>query len=387
MSRRLVVVLCGILILAGVLHWSTRWLERSEPPPSVASGLAGHDPDPAERFRERLRVETGRDPSPVEVFGLGRRIGDAVEARMDTLAAEIRSGARDWRPVFDALAAEHPATEEEVLALYRSELASAESFVREHRLTPLPGDPLRVEAVESPILRRVFPLALYVDPGRLGVVLRPPRADGPAPEYLANHCTICVPPLAVHEGYPGHHVAYGLAREAAGRPSDPSPSGNRANMTYQEGWAQYAELLMLESGYWEGSPARELGALRLVLLRALRAEVDGALAAGEITSEEAEDRFVERIRMTPTAARAEVAGHLEDPGRKSSYLLGALQILSLREALGLAAEAPGLFEFHGELLKRPAPVPVLAEGSFGVVLDERFAPELVGLAPQSGEDP
>lgn len=360
MSRQLRWALGGILLVAAGAHLATRYLETRDPRATPA--LAREDRTPGQAFRSRLRRQGELELSPREVAELGRTFRHRVEDRMDHLAGQIRPGADDWRPLFADLAREHPRTEEEVLALYRQELDRARAFAAGLDLVPLPEAGVEVAPVANPILRRSFPLALYLDSGRLGVVLRPPEADEPNAAYLANHCFVCVPPLAVHEGFPGHHVAYSLAEAPE---AGPGSGADRRNMIFQEGWAQYAELLMLEHGYWAGDGARELGALRLLLLRALRAEIDGLLAAGTLTPAAARERYVDLLRATPAAAAAEVVGHREAPGRKSAYLLGALQILALRRELTDEGNGVGLRDFHATLLRRPRPIPAIARESFG----------------------
>ena len=73
-----------------------------------------------------------------------------------------------------------------------------------------------------------------------------------------------------------------------------------------EGWALYAEYLMLEHGYYS-SVAGTLAALRGLLHRALRAEIDVALHLGNMTVEEAEQMYVDRLLMTRSAAATEVS--------------------------------------------------------------------------------
>ena len=385
MTRRSVVVILLALATGAAIQGWILWLERGT---QVAERSRPVPSDAVSRFRERLLAEAQIEVEPLESMAAGRAARFAIEERLDAVATRLDSEALDWRPVFGELARRHPATEPEVLELYRVELAAAERFVLEHDMVPLPAEHLTVEAVDNPMLRRTFPLALYLEPARLGVVLRPPRAPGPVPGYLANHCAICVPPLAVHEGYPGHHVAYSLARESRAGEERGVGSAGRANMTFHEGWGQYAELLMLEAGYWAAAPERELGALRLILLRALRAEVDGALVAGRLDAAGAEALYVETLRMTRGAARAEVAGHRQDPGRKSSYLVGALQILALRAALERAPGDVSRRQLHRVLLEHPAPIPAIARERFGVELPPRLPPvDLLPLSAETGEVP
>ena len=117
----------------------------------------------------------------------------------------VRSESADWRTLFRAEMARRPADVESTLERYRSESVRAEEFLRKLDLMTLPDVELRVTETQNPIIRQSFPLALYSN-GQLAVTTSA-TAD-PDPSYLANHCEVCIPPLAVHEAYPGHHVSF-----------------------------------------------------------------------------------------------------------------------------------------------------------------------------------
>lgn len=308
-----------------------------------------------------LRRDAGESIDAQRLAEVAARTASELETSLDGLATGLDSAAADWRPVFARLAADHPPTVEAVLELYRAELERSARFVAERDLVTLPSMPLTVTEVTNRIFEESFPLAVYFGSGTLGVITR--RDD---PSYLANHCRICVPPLAVHEGVPGHHVAFALAPvPAAGEsPGAENAAASRRNLVFQEGWAQYAEVLVAEQGYWEGRPAEQLGALRMMLLRATRAAIDVALHCEALPRAEAERRYASELGMSPDAAGAEVNRHLLAPGSKAAYLVGALQILALREQLAVPNE--GLRAFHDRLLVAALPVPTAAREVFGV---------------------
>ena len=172
MSRGFLAVLFAIgLVAAAILGW-TRWTDRSRPGRATAASA----PDAGRQLQARLRAEAELEISPTRLEAVGRAARERIEERLDRVARSLDADAGDWRPGFAVLAGRHPATESAVLDLYRAELEAAEAFVRERRLVPMPETGIRVEPVHNPVLRRAFPLALYLEPGRLGVVLRPPRA-------------------------------------------------------------------------------------------------------------------------------------------------------------------------------------------------------------------
>ncbi len=189
--------------------------------------------------------------------------------------------------------------------------------------------------------------------------------DGEDPDYLANHCRVCIPPLAVHEGYPGHHVAFRRMEEAGTSP--PETAELARYKPFVEGWGLYAEALMLEQGYYADAD-RELGAWRMLLLRLLRAEVDAGLHGGGLEPAAAEAIYRDRLLLSPAAAATEVRGHLAKPAVKASYAVGLLQILELRQRLRQIEPQLGPRQFHDRLLGPPASLPAIARERFGVEL-------------------
>jgi uncharacterized protein (DUF885 family) len=322
-------------------------------------------------WERQIEIESGARLTTEQLAAMAGEAYDTIEARMDRLASGL-TGDDDWRDVFVTLRDRHPPDAEGVLDLYRREVARAAEFASAHDLLTVPPEELEVVEAANPIIRRSFPLALYID-GKLGVTTSATaEAD---PSYLANHCYVCVPPLAVHEAYPGHHVSFWqMARKAPSLDvtAESEDDGARLNMFFLEGWALYSELLMLEQGYYEGRPQEELGAWRSLLHRALRARIDPLLHSGEIEIEEAVELYRRDLLMTEDAARTEVRRHLDLPTNKATYFVGLLQILELREKVEAGAAARGesfdLRCFHDRLLGQPEPFPEIARRRFGIEL-------------------
>ncbi len=341
---------------------------RREPEVSYFSGTEVPPPAGRAEFERRLAEASGSELSAARLAALATDAEARIEARMDLVAARIEPVA-DWRPVFVTIRRDHPATIEEVLATYRREVAEAADYLAGRDWVTLPPALPAVVDAQSPIVRRSFSLALYMN-GALGVVTGP--ADGDDPAYLANHCRVCIPPLAVHEAYPGHHVAFyhsAIDREGLALGDRVSIQGRPENFFFHEGWGLDAELMMLRAGYYQ-DPARELAAWRMVLLRAVRARLDALLHGGDTSREEAAAVYELELLMEPQAAATEVRRHLQRPPGKATYFVGALQIQALRRQ-ALAAD-PDLTPraFHDLLLRQPRRLPVIARDEFGLELAE-----------------
>ena len=363
MKRRIGILLVGValglLAAIGVKSVVVSTFDAAD----AAAQAGPRRPLGAPEYARRLAELAGAELTPEDLARRAAEIGEELELRLDARARELDRAAADWRPVFERLRDDAPASEAEVLALYRDEVGHAEAFFRRHAVVPMPAAPPEVVSIDNDVMRRLFPLALLLEDGTLGVTTRAPGAGAPDREDLANQCRVCVAPVVVHETYPGHHVAFAAMRGKR------EPRGAAAQPYFHEGWAQYAEILAAESGYWAGEPARELGALRLMRMRVLRAEADVALHTGAWDGDELLRRYRVVALVSGAAAEAELAGHLEAPGRKTAYFAGALQLLALRAKVG-SPRGEQLLAFHSRLLERPAPLPRIARERFGVELTE-----------------
>jgi uncharacterized protein (DUF885 family) len=143
-------------------------------------------------------------------------------------------------------------------------------------------------------------------------------ASGSLPRFTA-------PTLAYHEGLPGHHFQIALAGE-----QDLPLFRNVAGFNgYAEGWALYAERLAWELGWYDDDPYGNLGRLQYEAYRAARLVVDTGIHAKRWTFEQAVDFMSETAGLD--SPRGEVARYIVYPGQATSYYVGYLKILELRQ--------------------------------------------------------
>ena len=369
-ARRILALLVGLLTL-GVA--ASLWIGHADPQAVTGTAPASvGKPGPIGRgaYDLELSKAAGQSLEGQELESAARQALEAYEIRLDALASRVASkDGVDWRDVFTRLEQDHPPDAAAVLEAYRAEIERQQRFLEPLGLFPEPARPATVVANENPIFRRYFSLAMYLE-GQLAVTLEAGDSqpgEVSSGDYLVNHCWVCIPPLVAHEVAPGHHVAYSVAATAVPDAAERLFS-NRQNVVYHEGWGLYAEQLMLELGYYD-DPALELGAVRLLYLRALRAVIDPALHRGEIDRDEAIEIYRQKAELGADAAAIEVARHLKDPTLKASYFIGLQQILALRrQVLGDAPSIPALGDFHRRVLGRPRPIPQIAQDVFGVDL-------------------
>lgn len=159
---------------------------------------------------------------------------------------------------------------------------------------------------------------------------------------------------SVHEVYPGHHVQHLYAQSL------------RADVRrffwssgFGEGWAHYAELLMIEAGLAEGHPLLQLAQIEDALLRACRYRTTIGIHAEGWTVEDGTRLFMDRIGVDQLPAHREAARATIDP-LYLVYTLGKLQILSWRKAW-LRSNRGDLRSFHRRVLGAGSP-PLAALG-------------------------
>jgi uncharacterized protein (DUF885 family) len=219
----------------------------------------------------------------------------------------------------------------------------------------LPKAPLEVRAVEA-WRQETAPVAFY----------NRPSEDGSRPGIyyvnLADMTQVLKPQveaISYHEGAPGHHFQSALAQELPEVPKFRRFGGYGA---YGEGWGLYAEELGKEMGFYQ-DPMSEFGMLSTQLWRAVRLVVDTGIHQKRWTREQAIQYFADNALLSERDATKEVERYFNWAGQATSYMVGRLKILELREKARTAlGERFDLREFHGVLLESGSvPLDVLEE--------------------------
>jgi len=300
-----------------------------------------------ELYDERLRDWHMLDSSAPEMAALGRTLFEDTLGQIQELVADNAPG-RDWADVVAELRADHP-TADGLLGAYREELIKLRSFVLDRDLATIPeGEQLDV--VETPAFERAtIAYAAYMPPapfeavqsGQFWVTPIDAAATPEArEEQLREHCRWSFPNVALHEGYPGHHLQ--LMR-ASRHPS--FVRKNAQSDLFAEGWAHYCEQLMAEQGYL-GDWRLRLFQLKDQLWRAARVVIDPSLHTGTMSPEEAVTLLVDGARLARAQAEGEVRRYCLTPTQPMTYAVGKQQILDLRAEFGSLP----LREFHDRLL-------------------------------------
>ncbi len=218
-----------------------------------------------------------------------------------------------------------------------------------------PKAPLVVKVVEP-----------FREKGAAGAFYEDPAPDGSRPGvYYVNTIDMRGVPifemetLAHHEAIPGHHMQIAIAQELQGIPRFRKFGGNTA---YIEGWALYAEYFPKEFGFYQ-DPMMDFGRLYDELLRAVRLVVDTGLHSKKWTRAQVMDYFRQNTPNPERDIFTETNRYIVWPGQATSYKVGMLKILELRElAKKELGEKFDLRGYHDLVLKDGAlPMDLLEE--------------------------
>jgi uncharacterized protein (DUF885 family) len=136
-----------------------------------------------------------------------------------------------------------------------------------------------------------------------------------------------VPTTVWHETIPGHHLQIARALE-----SDlPGFLRGADFLAYTEGWALYAERLAFEIGVYKDDSAGDLGRLRMEALRAARLVADTGINSMGWSFGQTLSYLQENTGLDTGMLQAEVTRYIIDPGQATSYYVGFLEILRLRD--------------------------------------------------------
>ena len=183
-----------------------------------------------------------------------------------------------------------------------------------------------------------------------------------APRYL-------LPVVLYHEAIPGHHLEVAVSYELAGL-----PRFRKLNSvaSYSEGWGLYTERLADEMGLYQ-DPYQQFGRLTMELMRAARLVVDTGLHDQRWSREQAVAYLDANMPGSHYDNQREIDRYIVLPGQATSYSVGMLKLIELREraqrALGKRFE---LTRFHDVVLgSGPLPLPLLEENVDAWIAAER----------------
>ena len=315
-----------------------------------------------DRFAALLKHGEMVDMQPEQLLNIGEADLKRNLERFTEVASKI-DGSKSPAEVIAAVAADHPAPDT-LIAETRDMLEDIRQYLIEHDIVSVPSE-IRCETVPTPSFMRWAFAALdfpgpyeekatetyyYVTP------VEEHWSDAEKEEWLTSFNYATLRAVSVHEAYPGHYVHYLHTRSA-----ESVISRVFGAYSFWEGWAHYAEQMMVEAGYL-AEPVNQMGQLMEVLLRDCRFICAIKMHVQGMTVDEATRFFMENAFLEELPARKEAMRGTFDP-MYLNYTLGKLMILKLREDYQRArGNAYSLKAFHDEFLSYGAPpIPLVRE--------------------------
>jgi uncharacterized protein (DUF885 family) len=308
-------------------------------------------PNGNEFYALRLRSYTTTNYTAEEIHQIGlnevARIGNRMKEIFLELGYEVNKpigkmmNELNENPEF--LYEDTPDRKEIVIKDYNKMVKEAEEDVRPY-FDKFPKSPVEVRAVPE-----------YSEKTAAGGYYQAPSLDGSRPGvFYANLYDIKQTPkfgmrtLTFHEAVPGHHFQIALNQENEDLTLY-RKLGYRTS-AYTEGWALYSEQLAVEVGMTKDL-YDELGVLQSEMFRANRLVVDTGIHYKKWTREKAMEYMKETTGMSDTEVRVEIERYIVWPAQATSYKMGMLQILELRDrAKNEMGDKFDLKQFHSIVL-------------------------------------
>ncbi|HSE62166.1 MAG TPA: DUF885 domain-containing protein [Thermoanaerobaculia bacterium] len=331
------------------------WLEKDLLPRSKGSYAIG-----AANFLAKMKYDDMVELPLPELLAKGEaQLAKDYAAFVET-AKKIDPG-KTPAEVMKMLSNEHPTAENLIPAVSRS-VENARRFLVEKDLVTIPSE-VRPRVEETPPFARSGSFASMDTPGAFETkateafyYVTPVEKEWDAKhkeEHLRLYNPYVVSIIDVHEVWPGHYLQFLYA------PRFPTKTRKLVFCgTNAEGWAHYAEQMMVDEGFGGGDPKYRLAQLQEALLRDCRYVVGIKLHTQGMTVEEGARVFVEKGFQEPANAYEESRRGAYNP-TYLYYTLGKLLIQDLRDEYRSRTGA-SLKQFHDAFVAQGGlPIPLV----------------------------
>jgi uncharacterized protein (DUF885 family) len=309
-------------------------------------------PGGAEAYAYALRRFTSASLSAEEIHQIGLREVARIEAQMDSILRGMGRTQGSVTQRVEQLKTEsaYPLTEAgrtQIMVDVNGMLSDAQAR----------SVGLFSHVPRAPVVARPFPRFLEAN---AAANYNAPAPDGSRPGVFqiplrpSRMTKFGLRTLVYHETVPGHHFQIALQVENDAVPRFRQIGAFGGISAFVEGWGLYAERLASEQGWYEGDPVGQLGQLDAALFRARRLVVDTGLHTKGWSRQQAIDYGIEE---------SEIERYVVWPGQATSYMLGQLKIVELREkARAALGDRFSLRAFHDLVLSTgTVPLPVLEQ--------------------------
>ncbi|MET0245237.1 MAG: DUF885 domain-containing protein [Sphingomonas sp.] len=240
----------------------------------------------------------------------------------------------------------------------RATLAEATAFVRAKDLVTVPDTPVKI--ITMPKFQQGFSVAYCDSPGALERNLDTFYAISPIPDdwsdeqatsFLREYNDYMIHDLSIHEAMPGHYLQIAHSNDNRSVLRAVLSSGS-----FVEGWAVYAEGMMMDAGYLNGDPLFKLTVLKMRLRSVTNSLLDIGIQTEGMTREQAMTLMTRgAFQQEREAAGKWVRASLSST-QLLSYFTGYAEHMALREeARRRQGAAFGLKAYNDAVLSHGSP--------------------------------
>ena len=348
---------------AAALRDYASWLTKEKLPKATADFALG-----AAKYQKMLASTELVDLPPDKLLAIGlQRLQE--EQQIFSNAAKIIDPKKRPIEVFKLIQNEHPKPGE-LIPDVAKDLDQIRQWVLDHHIVAIPSD-VRATVTETPQFDRATTFASMDTPGpfekkatQAYYYVTPTEnnwTDQQKNEWLTSFNYYTTDVVSIHEAYPGHYVQF-LQLSASDATQVQKIFSSYA---FVEGWAHYAEKMMLDEGYGSApnpTPEQKVRAAKYrmaqadeALLRLCRLCVSIKMHTQRMPVADAAKFFHENCYYETKPSMSEAMRGTFDPGYLN-YTLGKLQILKLRDDYKAQEGANfSLEKFHNEMLNHGAP--------------------------------
>ncbi|CUS97336.1 DUF885 domain-containing protein [Candidatus Kryptobacter tengchongensis] len=341
-----------------------KWLENDLKPRSKRDFRLGK-----ELYYKKMKYYLKTNLTPDEILSLAEKEKSKTHDEMYQLALKLYKYYYGKEPkkmdklsvikaVLDKVVLEHPKPSE-IMDRIKSDLNYLTEFIKEKNLLTLDeSKPLVVR--ETPEYQRGVAVASLEAPGPLEKNMKTFYNVSPIPEdwtpeqvesYLREYNYYSLLELSIHEAIPGHYVQLYYSNRCPSIVRSVFWSG-----TMVEGWAVYAERLMVENGILNNDPRMRLIHLKWYIRVIINAILDHKIHAGGMTQDEALDLMMREGFQERAEAEGKWKRACLTSAQLSSYFTGFQEIMALREEyMKLKGDKFNIKEFNENLLSHGSP--------------------------------
>ncbi len=315
--------------------------------------LKSKSPEPDRRFavttlEDSLKNHFLSKRTPDEIFAIAREEWSEILGQLKKLQSQIAPN-KTWEELYHAYRPVQ-GKQAEIIALYGQEIDSLRTFFGRNGFNEkFLSAPIEIDYTPT-YLKSVrgsasFAAAFSRDPQEESYFYISSHFPRHGSEETGNHLQKRLnreyKMLTAHETIPGHHFLDSIRRSL----KNPIRRQIESPLFY-EGWASYAESMLIEYGYLD-DPLELLVSLKRNLWRSARCQIDVGPTLGKLTEKDALN-LLKRCGFASQEASRQLDRFRLNPGYQLCYCYGSSEFKQLKQKYGHRLEGK---DFHNFVLE------------------------------------